>query len=101
MIGAKSQYSNANLKHRRGQMSWEYLGYFASVLLVASLTMSNVVKLRWFNLGGCIAFTCYGIAIEAFPVAFTNGLLAVVNIYHIIKLKRQANIDAKTKIITP
>lgn len=82
-------------------MSWEYLGYFASVLLVASLTMSDVVKLRWFNLAGCIAFTCYGVAIDAFPVAFTNGLLAFVNTYHLIKLKRQAIVDAKTKVSTP
>ncbi|MCF7498343.1 MULTISPECIES: YgjV family protein [Pseudoalteromonas] len=76
-------------------MSWEYLGYLASALLVASLTMSDVVKLRWFNLAGCIAFTCYGIAIDAIPVAFTNGLLTFVNIYHIIKLKRQSSTDAK------
>ena len=35
---------NANLKPRREQLSWEYLGYLASALLVASLTMSDVVK---------------------------------------------------------
>ncbi|MBQ4834028.1 YgjV family protein [Pseudoalteromonas sp. MMG010] len=67
-------------------MSWEYLGYFASALLVISLTMSDVSKLRWFNLFGCIAFALYGVAIEATPVAFTNALLALVNSYHIIKL---------------
>ena len=70
------------------RMSWEYLGYFASVLLVASLMMSNVTKLRWLNLAGCIAFTVYGIAITAWPVAITNGLLAVVNLYHLFKLHR-------------
>jgi|TARA_Y100000782_G_scaffold94406_1_gene104688 orotate phosphoribosyltransferase-like protein len=91
----KMTSSNANLKPRREQLSWEYLGYLASALLVASLTMSDVVKLRWFNLAGCIAFTCYGIAIDAIPVAFTNGLLTFVNIYHIIKLKRQSSTDAK------
>lgn len=70
-------------------MSWEYLGYFASALLIASLTMSDVSKLRWFNLAGCIAFTAYGIVIAAWPVAITNGLLTFVNIYHLIKLNRQ------------
>ncbi len=87
--------TNANLKPRREQLSWEYLGYLASALLVASLTMSDVMKLRWFNLAGCIAFTLYGVAIDAVPVAFTNGLLTFVNIYHIIKLKRQPTVDAK------
>lgn len=68
-------------------MSWEYLGYFASALLVTSLAMSDVYKLRWFNLAGCIAFTFYGVAIEAWPVALTNALLALVNLYHLHKLK--------------
>ncbi len=80
---------NANLNEWREQMSWEYLGYIASALLVASLMMSDVTKLRWLNLVGCIAFTLYGVAITAWPVAITNGLLAFVNIYHLIKLSRE------------
>ncbi|GEB69627.1 MULTISPECIES: YgjV family protein [Pseudoalteromonas] len=73
-------------------MSWEYLGYIASALLVASLTMTDVVKLRWYNMFGCIVFTAYGVAINAVPVIFTNGLLALVNMYHIIKLYRQPKV---------
>ncbi|MFL3649983.1 MAG: YgjV family protein [Pseudoalteromonas sp.] len=73
-------------------MSWEYLGYIASALLVASLTMTDVVKLRWYNMFGCIVFTAYGVAIDAVPVIFTNGLLALVNMYHIIKLYRQPKV---------
>ncbi|WP_105188283.1 YgjV family protein [Pseudoalteromonas sp. T1lg48] len=69
-------------------MAWEYLGYFASALLVASLAMSDVYKLRWFNLAGCIAFSCYGLAIDAWPVALTNAVLALVNLYHLYKLRR-------------
>ncbi|MFC0118047.1 YgjV family protein [Pseudoalteromonas xiamenensis] len=76
-------------------MSWEYLGYFASAFLVVSLTMTDVVKLRWFNLVGCICFTIYGLAIEALPVAITNGLLSILNIYHLYKLhiEREPTID--------
>ena len=76
-------------------MVWEYLGYFASALLVASLMMEDVAKLRWFNLAGCICFTLYGLAISAWPVAFTNGLLTLVNIYHLIKLNKNAKQSAK------
>ncbi|MCQ8879006.1 uroporphyrinogen decarboxylase [Pseudoalteromonas shioyasakiensis] len=76
-------------------MSWEYLGYIASALLVASLTMSDVVKLRWLNLAGCIAFTLYGIAISAWPVAITNGVLTFVNLYHLVKLNREKIKSAK------
>ncbi len=76
-------------------MSWEYLGYIASALLVASLTMTDVVKLRWLNLAGCIAFTLYGIAISAWPVAITNGVLTFVNLYHLVKLNREKIKSAK------
>ncbi|WP_419148360.1 YgjV family protein [Pseudoalteromonas 'SMAR'] len=69
-------------------MSWEYLGYLASAFLVVSLMMSNVVKLRWFNLMGCICFTAYGAVIQAWPVALTNGILALVNTYHLVKLHK-------------
>ncbi|MEL0640006.1 uroporphyrinogen decarboxylase [Pseudoalteromonas aliena] len=75
-------------------MSWEYLGYIASALLVASLTMTDVVKLRWYNMFGCMVFTAYGVAIGAVPVIFTNGLLSLVNLYHIIKIYRQPKVEA-------
>ena len=78
-------------------MIWEYLGYFASALLVASLMMEDVTKLRWFNLAGCVCFTLYGLAISAWPVAFTNGLLTLVNIYHLIKLRRKTTDNKKAK----
>jgi hypothetical protein len=74
-------------------LSWEYLGYIASALLVASLTMTDVVKLRWYNMFGCIVFTAYGVAIGAVPVIFTNGLLSLVNLYHIIKIYRQPKVE--------
>lgn len=75
-------------------MEWEYLGYGASALLVLSLMMEDVKRLRWFNFSGCVAFAIYGVAIEAWPVAFTNGLLAIINVYHLNKLRRQAQTQA-------
>lgn len=70
-------------------MQWEYIGYSASILLIMSLAMSDVYRLRWFNLAGCVVFTVYGVAIAAWPVALTNGLLAVINCYHLFKLYQQ------------
>jgi hypothetical protein len=80
-------------------MVWEYIGYLASAFLVASLMMEDVAKLRWLNLAGCISFTIYGLAISAQPVAFTNALLAVVNVYQLtklhLKLHRNSSAEAK------
>lgn len=69
-------------------MLWEYVGYGASVLVVLSLMMSNVTKLRWLNLCGCLAFTLYGVMINAWPVVITNALISLVNVYHLVKLYR-------------
>lgn len=74
-------------------MLWEYVGYFASTLLVASLMMENVVRLRCLNLAGCLVFTVYGITIAAYPVAFTNALLSLVNSYHLIKLAKNKKFE--------
>ncbi|SFB82722.1 YgjV family protein [Pseudoalteromonas denitrificans] len=69
-------------------MSWDYLGYLASVFLVMSLMMTDVIKLRWFNLVGCLTFAIYGVVIMAWPVALTNAVLSLVNAYQIVKLNR-------------
>jgi len=61
----------------------ELLGYVASVLVAVSLMMSGIVKLRIINLIGAIFFTCYGLVIHAYPVAFVNGIICFVNIYYL------------------
>lgn len=67
------------------------MGYSASVLVAVSLMMKNIVPLRIVSLAGCFLFTLYGIAISAWPVALMNGFGCIVNIYHLIKLRREAN----------
>lgn len=64
----------------------EWLGYFASVVVAASLTMSSIIKLRWLNLAGSILFTIYAFLIFAIPVLVVNSLIVVVNIVYLIKM---------------
>ena len=47
----------------------EWFGYAASVVVAISLTMSSIIKLRWFNLTGAAMFSVYGFVIGAWPVA--------------------------------
>ena len=65
---------------------FEWIGYLASVVTALSLLMNSIVKLRWLNLLGSIAFCCYGVLIKAVPVALFNGFIVFVNIYYLIKL---------------
>ena len=65
----------------------EILGYAASVLVAASLTMRSVVRLRLLNLAGAILFTVYGLALRAYPVAAVNGFIAVVNVIYLVQMR--------------
>ena len=65
----------------------EWVGYLASIVIAISLIMSDIVKLRIINTVGCILFVIYGIAVGAYPVAFTNLLIVFINSYYLYKLK--------------
>lgn len=68
-------------------MNWmEWIGYAASAFILLSMLMTSIVRLRLINLAGCALFVAYGLLIKAYPVALMNFLIAVVNIYHIVKI---------------
>lgn len=70
-------------------MNIEIVGYLASVTVLTSLLMGNVLWLRVINMIGCILFTVYGVAVDAYPVVLLNGMGVLINIYHLAKLKKQ------------
>lgn len=63
-----------------------YLGYFASIVIALSMTISSIVKFRWVNLFGALAFSIYGFIIGAYPVGFLNGFIVLVDIYYLSKI---------------
>ncbi|WP_236579147.1 hypothetical protein [Hydrogenimonas urashimensis] len=66
------------------QIDWiEWLGYLASVVILISLTMASIVKLRWINLVGALLYTIYGLLIHSIPVAFLNFGIVLINIYYL------------------
>lgn len=68
---------------------WELVGYVASVLVAASLTMSNIRRLRWVNLAGAVIFVVYGALVRAWPVLAVNLFIAGVNVYRLRQLVRR------------
>jgi len=63
-------------------MSWqELVGYLASALVVVSLAMTSVVRLRLFSLAGSVAFVVYGVLIESVPIVVTNASIAAINVW--------------------
>lgn len=67
----------------------EIIGYSASIFVAISLMMTNIVKLRWINLTGCILFVIYGVIISAWPVALMNGFCVGINIFSLLKMNRK------------
>lgn len=59
----------------------EALGYVASALVILSLTMRSVVRLRIISLCGSTTFFVYGLLIGSPPVMVTNGCIAVINLW--------------------
>jgi hypothetical protein len=61
-------------------VSVEVLGYLASALVVAALSMKSVVRLRALSLCGSVAFLAYGALIESIPIVLTNLAIAALNV---------------------
>lgn len=59
----------------------ELIGYLASALVVLSLAMTSVVRLRVISLVGSVTFVVYGVLIESVPIIITNASIAVLNLW--------------------
>jgi len=64
----------------------EWVGYAASLLVLISLLMSSIIKLRWINMIGSAIFCVYGFLIGSIPVGIMNGGIIIINIYYLVKL---------------
>lgn len=78
----------------------EMVGYTGSVLVVVSMLMSSVVRLRVINTLGSGIFAVYALIIHSYPTALMNFCLVTINIYNLIKLgrKEQAHADYLKKM---
>jgi hypothetical protein len=73
--------------------STEILGYAASAIVVTSLTMSSVVRLRALSLFGSATFFAYGLLIESTPIMLTNVAIATINVWFLTKEFRKGGVD--------
>lgn len=70
------------------QLLLELFGYLGSLLVIISMLMTSVMRLRVINTVGSLLFAIYAILIHSYPTALMNLFLAGINIYHLIRLKR-------------
>lgn len=64
----------------------EWVGYLASLVLMISFLMKNIITLRIINSIGAILFVVYGIMLViSWPIIITNTFILGVNIYYLVK----------------
>ena len=68
------------------QAIYEIIGYTGSALVVISMLMTSIVRLRTINLIGSVIFTCYALLIRSYPTAAMNLFLVGINIYQLVRM---------------
>ena len=58
----------------------EAVGYLGSALVIASLLMTRILRLRVISLMGSTAFLIYGLLIGSVPIVITNVVIMGINI---------------------
>jgi len=66
------------------ELDWvEWFGYLASMVVLISLTMSSIIKLRVINLIGSLLFASFAYFIDSVPTIFMNLCIALINVYYL------------------
>jgi hypothetical protein len=60
---------------------YELIGYIGSALVVTSLSMSSIIRLRFVNLAGAIVFGAYGVLIGAVPIVIANIVITGIDLW--------------------
>jgi hypothetical protein len=64
----------------------EWIGYLASLILMISFLMKNIITLRTINSIGAILFIIYGFMLAtSWPIVITNVFILGVNIIYLTK----------------
>ena len=67
-------------------MILEIIGYIGSFLVVISMLMSSIVKLRVINTVGSVISGVYAVICGALPLALMNLCLIIINVINLVKL---------------
>jgi len=67
----------------------DWIGYLGSLVVLISLMMSSIKKLRWINLVGAVIFAFYGFMIASIPTGFMNVGIAVIDIVFLVMMYKQ------------
>ena len=75
----------------------EIFGYIGTALVLLSMMMTSMNKLRIVNIAGNAVTMIYSIIVNAWPVVFLNGGIIIVNVIQLVRARVQNNRAKSTK----
>ncbi|MBQ8267407.1 MAG: hypothetical protein IJZ21_03380 [Clostridia bacterium] len=69
----------------------EIFGYIGTALVLLSMMMTSMNKLRIVNIAGNAVTMIYSIIVNAWPVVFLNGGIIIVNVSQRVRARVQYN----------
>lgn len=73
----------------------EIIGWIGSVLVVLSLAQARVWRFRVMNFAGAVLATFYNAILSIWPFAAMNGIIAVIDAYWMVRLKRESQLPSQ------
>jgi hypothetical protein len=64
------------------------VGYLGSALVVSSLAMRSILKLRLIGLAGAVTFVVYGYLIDAWPIVWTNVVIVLIHLHFLREIRK-------------
>ena len=65
----------------------EIFGYMAMTVVIASILMKDMAKLRLLGILSSAMFIIYGLVLSAYPIVLMNVLVIAINTYRLLKDK--------------
>lgn len=65
----------------------EIVGIVATLFILFAFSLSDVKKIRFFDIIGALLFVIYGMLINSISVWLLNSVLIIINAYKIMKNK--------------
>lgn len=64
----------------------DLLGYIASFIILVSLTMKSIVKLRWINAAGSLLFVVFAFLTRSMPTIAMNLGIIGIDLWYVLRL---------------
>ena len=71
----------------------EIFGYIGTALIIISMMMTSVTKLRLINICGSVISAIYSAHCHAWPVVVMNVCLICINTFHLVRDARRKQVS--------